>query len=90
MTSRSEERFETRSLTMAAYLRSLGEEPELVKRSEPINGTVRHFGVWLFQSSGYLEAMVEVFQDGNARVEPTGFHNTMSQMRREVIAFLDS
>lgn len=83
------EEFETRSLTMAAYLACKTDTPALTKRSEPAGETVRSFGVWRFPVSTDLEAAIEEFQNGTGLVEPTEFHNMMSQMRREVITLIE-
>jgi len=79
-----QEEFETRSMTLAAYLIGLGFAPRLVK----ISGKGRPFGVWRFAAGPAMTSAVEKFERGVAQVEPQSYHNTLSTVRTEVIELL--
>lgn len=76
------EQFETRSLTLAAYLSLQGFEYSIAKVS---GDTPRPYGVWRFPDGRDLQRHVSTFQAQEARVEPEAFDNKRAELRREIM-----
>lgn len=77
--------FETRSLTLAAYLSLQGFDRTCEKVTETHGGKLKPYGVWRFEESSDLLKKVQLFGAEEASVEPTKFHNKMAELRREVM-----
>jgi len=76
------------NLALAAMLTLEGYDSELteVEGSEARDG--RQQGAWVFERTPELLDLVDDFNDGEARVEPSAFHSKLNASRRQMFAFL--
>jgi hypothetical protein len=86
--SHSKYQLTTSDVVLAAVLVMEGfNEYELTELDEDVRpGHPK--GAWVFTVTPRLEAVVKVFYDGRAAVEPQGFETQLKATRREMFAYL--
>lgn len=87
MTSHSEDGVvDVTDLTMATYLIMRRCDATLIRSGETQDG--HPIGVWRFQNSGAVQALMGEYAKRKARVEPKAFHSAINTTRRELFEFL--
>jgi hypothetical protein len=88
VTNRSDH--QTKDLTLATYLITVGQVPSLVRLKDAGDNDDRHpVAAWVFPGSQTLDELISEFNAEESLVEPKRFHRALTQTRRELFAFLE-
>jgi len=91
MQTRSDtEEFETRSLSLAAYLICTGHQARMIRVTRLDGQTVKPFGAWRFAATSRLKLEVEAYHEGQAKVDPQTYHRVLTDTRNAVMDFVSS
>jgi len=86
--SRSEHKFQTTDLVLAAYLVTHGFQAKHVTVDGEEVKPGHPQGAWLFPETETLLDLVDEFNEGEARVDPRKFQGVLNQTRRGMFKFL--